>query len=311
MVGPQESGKRYLSLVATFSRYAAQKGCARVEDSRGREVAAASGPRLVAQPRSAVPREGDGDHRLVPAARPRGRWCSRSTRRRACKPWSGASRTARRHPGGRAAGVRVHATRDPVAALCLRSAPRPGDGRVSGTRARRSISCGFMEAVAAAVPTGPRPCHLGLPEHPLRRDRAALDRLQCPSWRALRVPLHAETRLVGEPDRAVLQHPAAAVPAPGSFRSTAELRTRRPGVHRRLEPRPGPSLPVDLHRLSVASWRRAASGGRPRERESPWRRTSEPGRGPAHPGRRRHPASSDPRARRLRTRRRSGRRGGT
>ena len=70
---------------------------------------------------------------------------------------------------------------------------------------------------------------------------------------------------------------------------------------RRLEPRPGPSLPVDFHRLSVASWPRAASGGGRMRGIPRGGGQANPGIS-AHPGRRRRPASGDPRPRGLRAR---------
>src|SRR3990172_1573364 len=65
-----------------------------------------------------------------------------------------------------------------------------------------------------------------------------------------------QTCLVGQPGRAVLQHPAAAVPAGRQLPLERGAAHGGAGVHRRVEPGPGPSVSVDLHRVSVASWDR-------------------------------------------------------
>ncbi len=66
----------------------------------------------------------------------------------------------------------------------------------------------FMERLASEHPTG-EVRGVGQPQHPPRRASAPVDGVQPPPRGPLPLRLHAEARLVDEPDRGVVLHPAA------------------------------------------------------------------------------------------------------
>ena len=69
-------------------------------------------------------------------------------------------------------------------------------------------------------------------------------------------PLHSKTRLMGQPGGVVFQHFTKAMLARRQLLLSRRASGRSARVHRLLEPRKGPSLPVDFHRLSATIWHR-------------------------------------------------------
>ena len=74
--------------------------------------------------------------------------------------------------------------------------------------------------------------------------------------RSLHPPLHSKTRLMGQPGGVVFQHFTKAMLARRQLLLSRRASGRSARVHRLLEPRKGPSLPVDFHRLSATIWHR-------------------------------------------------------
>ena len=114
----------------------------------------------------------------------------------------------------------------------------------------------FMEKVAAHYPKGK--VHIiwdNLNIH-YDRTRGSLERFQSSPRRSLHPPLHSKTRLMGQPGGVVFQHFTKAMLARRQLLLSRRASGRSARVHRLLEPRKGPSLPVDFHRLSATIWHR-------------------------------------------------------
>jgi transposase len=110
----------------------------------------------------------------------------------------------------------------------------------------------FMESVAAKYPIGT--VYIVWDNLNIHYDGKAArwTRFQRTAWPAIRLCLHPQTCLVGQSDRNLLQHRPSQMSAPWQFCLDRRLATDAPGLHRALEPGPGASVPLDLHRLSAA-----------------------------------------------------------
>ena len=151
--------------------------------------------------------------------------------------------------------VRVQATRNPVTVLrfrCSHGTSR-GELRRSAKGARPRPLYGKSRY---PLPQRQSAHHLGQSQYPLRRTRGSLERFQSSPRRSLHPPLHSKTRLMGQPGGVVFQHFTKAMLARRPLLLSRRASGRSARVHRLLEPRKGPSLPVDFHRLSATIWHR-------------------------------------------------------